>query len=59
METRAPDTKPVPVIVMVVPPPVGPLDGDTDVAVSAGVDGPPGTVYDTWADGALVWPAVL
>jgi hypothetical protein len=33
IETRAPETKPVPVIVIAVPPPVGPLDGETAVAV--------------------------
>jgi hypothetical protein len=55
----APETKPVPDTVIVVPPPVGPLSGDTDVAVSDDAGGVPGTLYDTWADGALVWPDVL
>jgi hypothetical protein len=34
----APDTKPVPLTVIVVPPPVGPLSGDTDAAVSVVLD---------------------
>jgi hypothetical protein len=42
--TVAPDTKFVPVSVIVVPPDVGPDVGETDVSVGAGVVGVPGTV---------------
>jgi hypothetical protein len=34
-ETDAPDKKPVPVIMMFVPPPSEPLDGEIDVTVGA------------------------
>ncbi len=36
----APETKPVPLTVMTVPPVVGPLSGDTDVAVNVPVEVP-------------------
>jgi hypothetical protein len=39
METRAPETKPVPVTVMTVPPAVGPLAGETLVSVRDDVGG--------------------
>ena len=40
ISTAAPETKPVPVTVIVVPPEVGPLSGDTDAAVNVPLEGP-------------------
>ena len=61
IDTRAPDTNPLPVTVIVVPPAFGPLAGETPVTVSdedgGGVDD--GFVEETWAEGVLTCPEVL